>query len=344
MRTRSFFISAWAAAVLLWPAGTVAAQVAETPPFPPPGRQIDIGGWRLHLHCTGLVRPEYPTVVLEAGNGAMSVDWALVQPIVARDARVCSYDRAGTGWSDLGPDPRTMRQIVWELRTLLERSGERLPVVLVGHSFGGALARQFAATYPTDVVGMVLVDAQADDYLRLTANGEVMASTLARGRTIPPVKTSDPLRVSDIPEAALQQIRSAAAWGSARANDSPRDRLPADAQRMRAWATAQVKHSASSNNPFEGDELLALQASRREQAHPLGDIPLIVLTRGNSETTGPMAQQHEERRQREQAELATRSRRGTQTIVPGTGHHIDVERPEAVAAAIMEVVRQARRP
>ena len=329
--------AALAALLIVSPGRAIDAQ-DDVPPFPPPGRLVDVGGWRLHINCTGTSRPDQPTVVLEAGNGAMAVDWALVQPAIARTARVCSYDRAGTGWSDLGPNPRTMRQIVWELRTLLERSGERLPVVLVGHSFGGALARLYAATYPGDVAGMVLVDAQSDDYLRLTANGEVMASTLASGRAIPAVKTSGPLRVSDIPEAALRQIRAGAAWSTARANDPPRDRLPADAQRMRAWATSQVKHSASSNNPFEGDELMALQASRREQAHPLGDIPLIVLTRGNSETTGPMAQQHEDRRQREQAELTTRSRRGKQIVVPGTGHHIDLERPDAVVSAVTEVL------
>ena len=87
------------------------------PPFPPPGRLVDIGGWRLHINCTGEPAPGQPTVILEAGLGDFSVEWSLVQPRVARFARVCSYDRGGDGWSDLGPDPRTLHQIVGELRT-----------------------------------------------------------------------------------------------------------------------------------------------------------------------------------------------------------------------------------
>ena len=314
----------------------------NTPPYPPPGRLVDIGGWRLHLYCTGDASPGQPTVVLEAGIGAFSVDWSLVQPLVARSARVCSYDRAGSGWSDLGPDPRTMRQIVWELHELLAKSGEQLPAVVVGHSYGGALVRLYAATYPADVVGMVLVDAQHDDYLRLTERGEVMASTLATGRSIPPVKTSAPLRESDLPLSALRQIRSMAEWNASHANESPRDRLPIEAQRMRSWATSQVKHAAASNNPYDGDELLALQAARKAQQYPLGDMPLVVLTRGRAEQSGGNAQAHEERRRREQAELATRSKRGKQIVVPESGHHIDIERPEAVASAIRDVLAQLR--
>src|SRR5580692_9072071 len=94
------------------------------PPFPPPGKLVDVGGWRLHLNCSGDVKPPAVTVILEAGAGDFSVEWSLVQPEVAKFARVCSYDRAGDGWSDLGPGPRTMHQIVYELRTLLDRAGE----------------------------------------------------------------------------------------------------------------------------------------------------------------------------------------------------------------------------
>src|SRR4029077_5691972 len=111
------------------------------PPFPPPGKLIDIGGWRLHLNCTGEQRPGQQFFLLEAGLGDCSVEWSLVQPGVAKFARVCSYDRAGDGWSDMGPHPRTYRQIVYELHTLLTRSGEPAPFVLVGHSYGGWLIR-----------------------------------------------------------------------------------------------------------------------------------------------------------------------------------------------------------
>src|SRR5438132_390933 len=95
------------------------ATKTSSPPLSPPGELIDLGGWRVHLCCTGPVAAAQPTVILEAGAGAFSVDWSLVQPPVSRFARVCSYDRAGLGWSELGPRPRTLHQIVWELHTLL---------------------------------------------------------------------------------------------------------------------------------------------------------------------------------------------------------------------------------
>src|SRR5438105_8957241 len=122
------------AAFLLFGTSVVAQtqSAASSPPFPPPGQLIDLGGWRLHLNCSGKASASQPTAILEAGAGDFSVDWSLVQPAVARFARVCSYDRAGSAWSDLGPRPRTIHQIVWELHTLLAKAGEMPPFVLVG--------------------------------------------------------------------------------------------------------------------------------------------------------------------------------------------------------------------
>src|SRR5262245_16172429 len=160
-------------------AGTASAQSDSLPaPFPPPGQLVDVGGWHLHINCSGRIRPMQPTVVLEAGAGDFSVEWSLVQPRVAEFAHVCSYDRAGDGWSDLGPHPRTWSQIVFELHTLLERAGVPRPLVLVGHSFGASLVRQYAATYPGDVVGMVLVEGGADDPWRVVPGKRVRASQL----------------------------------------------------------------------------------------------------------------------------------------------------------------------
>src|SRR5262245_43652329 len=180
-------------------AGANSAQSETTqPPFPPPGRLVDIGGWRLHLNCTGEARASQPTVILEAGIGDFSVEWGLVQPGVAQFARVCSYDRAGDGWSDLGPHPRTMPQIVYELHTLVDKAGVKPPLVLVGHSYGGWLVRLYASTYPADVAGMVLVEAGADNPWRMLPDGKlVRSSELAKGQAIPAVKVSNPLRISD---------------------------------------------------------------------------------------------------------------------------------------------------
>ncbi|HEV2665914.1 MAG TPA: hypothetical protein VG324_13435, partial [Blastocatellia bacterium] len=109
---------------------TGAAQETNSPKtYPPPGKLVDVGGWRLHLNCTGKSRGNAPTVVLESGSGDFSFDWTLAQTEVARFARVCSYDRAGRVWSDLGPRPRTMRQVAYELHTALLKSGTKGPYV-----------------------------------------------------------------------------------------------------------------------------------------------------------------------------------------------------------------------
>src|SRR5215471_14777800 len=133
-------------------------ELPPSPPVPPPGKLVDIGGWHLHLNCTGQASAAQPTVILEAGAGSFSVDWSLVQPEASRFARVCTYDRAGMGWSELGPHPRTLHQIVWELHTVLDKSRIRPPYVFVGHSYGGILSRLYALSYPSEVLGMVLVD------------------------------------------------------------------------------------------------------------------------------------------------------------------------------------------
>src|SRR5262245_57066483 len=121
--------------VALWitlavmPMGAYSRQASDTQGYPTPGKRVDLGGYRLHSHAAGKGNP---AVVLVAGAGDFSLDSSLVQPEVARFARVCSYDRAGFGWSDLGPTPRTMQQEAAELHLLLKKAGIKAPYVLVG--------------------------------------------------------------------------------------------------------------------------------------------------------------------------------------------------------------------
>jgi pimeloyl-ACP methyl ester carboxylesterase len=123
--------------------------------FPAPGELVDVGGYQLHINCVG---EGSPTIILDAlGNGS-SASWGLVQPEIAHSTRVCAYDRAGTGWSDLGPRPRDMNQQVRELHALLAEARVNGPYVLVGHSYGGRIARVYAKVYPREVVGMALID------------------------------------------------------------------------------------------------------------------------------------------------------------------------------------------
>jgi len=124
---------------------------------PPIGKLTDIGGHRLHIHSTG---EGIPSVIFESGGASWSLDWTLVQREVAKFTSASSYDRAGFGWSDPGPKPRTSRQIATELHALLAKAEIKKPYILVGASFGGHTARLFARRYPDEVAGIILLDAR----------------------------------------------------------------------------------------------------------------------------------------------------------------------------------------
>jgi len=145
----------------LYQAATPAPQVAAGPM---PGRLVDVGGYRLHLSCTG---EGSPTVVLLNGLGATSPQWARVNPEIARTARVCGYDRAGQGWSDDSPNPADATNAATELHHLLGAAGESGPFVLAGHSLGGVHALTYAALYPDDVAGVVLLDSASPHQVEL---------------------------------------------------------------------------------------------------------------------------------------------------------------------------------
>jgi hypothetical protein len=151
------------------------------------------------------------------------------------------------------------------------------------------------------------------------------------------------LRVSDIPPAALQQMRAGLADASLRANEPPRDKLPLDAQRMRTWALGRLGHVAAAVNPFEHEELAALRADRARSEYPLGDMPLVVITRGISEEDGPDGRAFEEERKQEHAAIAAISRRGKHMIAPRSGHHVQLDEPDLVVATIEHVVGAARK-
>lgn len=120
-----------------------------------PGRRVDLGGYRLHLNCSGQGQP---LVVLDAGLGDAGLVWQTVQEQAAAYGRICWYDRAGYGWSDPGPKPRTYQKAAEELHTLLRNAGEQGPFVLVGHSAGANTVRLYAAAYPEEVAGLVLIE------------------------------------------------------------------------------------------------------------------------------------------------------------------------------------------
>jgi pimeloyl-ACP methyl ester carboxylesterase len=162
--------------IVLAIAGTVyqtAATESDKRNFPPPGDLIDVGGFKMHIHCEGMGSP---TVILEAMSGGVSSQWGWIQPRIQKETRVCVYDRAGFGWSEFDPEPPTLARTVRNLHTLLVNANVEGPYVMVGHSLGGVYVRQFAAEHPDEVAGVVLLDEasplQFVKYPELFADGD----------------------------------------------------------------------------------------------------------------------------------------------------------------------------
>jgi pimeloyl-ACP methyl ester carboxylesterase len=179
-RVLRVLVAVIAGLLLLGLAGAVSQAVAtsnDRRAYPPPGEMINVAGHHLHLHCSG---QGSPTVVLEAGNLGMSSHWVRVQGEVARVTRVCSYDRAGMGWSDAAPGSHDARQISTQLHRLLTGAGETGPYVLVGHSYGGLYAVNYAGQYPAEVAGLVLLDSSHPDQFTRTPEGQAMFRRTSR--------------------------------------------------------------------------------------------------------------------------------------------------------------------
>src|SRR5579871_2525735 len=263
--------------------GSTSLQAAPSPP----GRLMDIGGYRLHIHTTGAGSP---TVVLLSGAGDYSFVWSLVQPEVARFTRVCSYDRAGDAWSDLGPVPRTMKQDVYELHLLLDKARLRPPYVLVGASIGGLIARLYVATYPGEVVGMVLVDSTHEDTIlgrMRMENGKQVADLYrvresGQGRPIPPPQTLKSSPLTPPTEKERQDWEAFRKQMGPPKIGEPYDRLPSAIQQLELWAQSNVKLQGSSSDDYMGEEFQAMYEARHKVQYPLGDMPLISLRAGDA--------------------------------------------------------------
>jgi pimeloyl-ACP methyl ester carboxylesterase len=302
--------------------GTHSAFAQQTTLGPPPGMLIDIGGHKMHLYCTGRGSP---TVVLEAGASSFAIDWQLVQPQIARDNRVCSYDRLGQGWSD--PNTGTDAHVIGNLHTLLQRAGERPPYVLVGASRGGLFVRLYQAKYPNEVVGLVLVDPTHEERLYTVFEGKALAIASL---------TTEQLRTI-IPQAGYVKMpRRAAQEGR------PFDLLPRELYETRLLLDAKLINSVPDSVSYEivwqhaeaDRSILAyLREQRRASKRPLGNLPLVILTRG-ADTDNERILAYDEL-----AEMSSNSRH---TVVIGSGHEIHLFKPEVVTEAINDVVNAAR--
>lgn len=284
--------------------------------FPQEGRSVDIGGYKLNINCAG---QGSPTVILEAGLAVPAPSWRTTQAGIAKFTRVCWYDRAGYGWSDPGPMPRTTSQIVTELHRLLQNSGERPPYILVGHSTGGPIVRIYAFRYAGQVAGLVLVDPGHEDLkfsdnVQKIADGELRQRQ--RDRQLGPI-----LYWLGISRFAARNVID---------NSSPSDPEP----EFRYFAIQPKFITTAANeteNLTEGkDELRA--------AGSLGDKPLVVLIGENSLLNLPVSPEEKAEANLSWIEfekrLADLSSRGKWVIVPGAGHMLPFERPDAIVSAV----------
>ncbi len=300
----------------------------------PPGKLVDLGGHRLHIHCTG---KGSPTVVVENGLGDFSFDWILVQDRVSKFSRICTYDRAGYAWSDPGPKPRTFAQINLELRDGLSKLGERGPYLLVGHSYGGPLVRNFALTYPHDTAGMVLVDASFEgQWVGIGGKKLMRLGEGAKGTQIP--------APHEEMSAAEKPGRTENVTQTQQPLDSMYSALPPAEQKLQLWAQSQAAIDDAENSQREWSGEYFAKWLATPQAGTLGAIPLVVLTRAeggfDNDLDIPAAQLERDRRDG-QAKLAQLSSNSRQIFVH-SGHNMDLEAPEDVTAAIRQVVEAVR--
>jgi len=289
------------------------ANVRDRKANAPPGKMIDVGGFRMQLYCVG---DGTPSVILDSGLSDTWLHWYKVQPQVAQFTRVCSYDRAGLGWSEPSPRPRTSRVIAEELHTLLGKAGVHPPFVLVGHSFGGLNVRMYASLYPSDVVGMVLVDACHPEQNQRLPNvrNPWLEAMLWQKRLMP---------------FGIPRLLGWCGQGMAEVQPAFRS-FDCTVQQKAGWFAEEASFSES---------LRQVGATRS-----LGAMPLMVL----SHDPGTQQPDFEQRRSFEmtwaqmQEELAQLSSRSSRRIAAGSGHQIHRERPDVVIGAIRDVVAQCR--
>lgn len=297
--------------------------------YQPPGDLINVGGHQIHLYCTG---EGSPTVILEAAGPGWSVYWSRVQPDLAKVTRVCSYDRAGFGWSESGPSPRTGRRIANELHTLLTRAGISGPYVLVGHSLGGFIVRLYRQIHPKDVVGMVLVDAgherqfEQEEFRKFVAPGKtafpVIGAVTAMGitRLLMSLDMLPPLF-------AIQE-----------------EKMSAESRPMLRAGWTQTRYFATMADEGAALEETCIQVQRTD---PLGDLPLIILTASGPTWWPDMPPNVDVAKFRQirlqlQADLTKLSTNSRQVYADQSGHFIQFDQPELVIEGIRQVVDSAR--
>jgi pimeloyl-ACP methyl ester carboxylesterase len=290
----------------------------------PPGKLVEVSGRKLHLLCSG---SGAPTVILEAGASSFAIDWTLVQREIARTNRVCSYDRAGMGWSELRNVVDTPARVVADLHALLAAAAEKPPYIMVGASRGGVFTRLYQLEYPDDVAGFVLVDPTTEDRLFTVFDGRTATiAELTADQYATTMPTKGPLPITPRPPQT----------------GAPFDRLPPELYQLRIKLDQRLIDSMGSSvsveiarESMQGEHaaLARLLASRSAADNPFARVPVIVLTRGQDRREG-LADNH--------ARLARLSSNSRHTVVATSGHEVHLFAPAVVIEAIHDVATAVR--
>jgi pimeloyl-ACP methyl ester carboxylesterase len=307
--------------------------------FAPPGRLVDVGGHRLHLLESGR---GVATIVLEAGLMSTVMSWSNLQRELAQSYCVVSYDRAGLGWSDLGPMPRTANRIVDELHTLLHQAAIAPPYVLVGHSFGGLTMPLFAAKFPDETAGIVLLDPvvpaewnpPSEHDRKLTRIGAkvcrraALLSRIGITRFVAFLLTTPAAKIA----AHLVRIISRGAPAESGSVSSPWfAALPATERAMASVFWIQEKFALTIASQLEN---LPVSAAQMAERNSVCDKPVVIL----SARTAP------KHRREEHAAATARAPLGSHVIAQKSNHWIMQDEPELVIRAIERVVELSREP
>ncbi len=277
-----------------------------------------VDGRKLNFRCQGRGTP---TVLLESGFGADSTAWYKVQPDLARQTRVCAYDRAGYGYSDPGPLPRDGAATARDLDLALKAAGIKGPFVVMGHSAGGLYARLFAARRTSDVQGLILLDPTVE---RLAPRPEADGLNGMRQR--------------------LQKCLAMASAPSSAAIDDP--------QWAECVAPTKTEHQVSAaRRPAtwqnQLSELNSIFGRTSEQVGRIGpilrDIPLYVITASETAAGSPRSVfgAHVSMWELQHLQIASTSQHGFQTTVVSP-HLVMIARPDVAIAAAREMIAASR--
>jgi len=283
--------------------------------YPPPGELIDIGGYSLHIHCIG---EGEPTLIIDTGAADWSVSWMAIQPDLAQLTRTCIYDRAGLGWSEASPEPRTSQQLVNELHTLLNNANIEPPYILLGHSLGGYNVRIYQEQYPDEVAGIILAD----------------SAHPGQWDVLPP----------EVENLVSQQVGLLNNMSMLTNFGVVRLILPEHAYLSEDWQDAYSSHMARSRHLLASAGELAggigLSAEQAAETGDSGDLPLVVVTAGRSfdafraMTDDIPFDEAEATWQELQRDLATLSSNSVHLVSPDAHHTIQLTDPDIVIEAV----------